>query len=80
MKFRWNNICHGQTVELEGKKLSQCYSSTTNPKLITLRVSLIDRLLVFIFEIYVPYIYIKWMSEGNGRMSTLKKAGGTTGD
>ena len=22
----------------------------------------------------------KWMSEGNGRMSTLKKAGGTTGD
>jgi len=23
---------------------------------------------------------VKWMSEGNGRMSTLKKAGGTTGD
>jgi hypothetical protein len=23
---------------------------------------------------------VKWMSEGNGRMSTMKKAGGTTGD
>jgi hypothetical protein len=23
---------------------------------------------------------VKWMSEGNGRMSTLKKAGGTTGN
>jgi len=23
---------------------------------------------------------VKWMSDGNGRMSTLKKAGGTTGD
>jgi hypothetical protein len=25
-------------------------------------------------------ILLKWMSEGNGRMSILKKAGGTTGD
>jgi hypothetical protein len=31
-------------------------------------------------RILLGYETYKWMSKGNGRMSTLKKAGGTTGD
>ena len=60
--------CESGNAEVQWNKIKECMLDTTSDL-----VGKVEK------RARKPWILV-WVTEGNGRMSTMKKAGGTTGD